>query len=750
MTEASWEDSILGNLNEPQKKAVMTTEGPLLVLAGAGSGKTRTIVHRMAYLIHGKKVPAYRIIAVTFTNKAAQEMHERALNLTGPIASESLIRTYHSLGLYFLRQFAAYLDYPGSFTIWDDTDQRNALKEILAGHFEKEKFNKTQLRYFAQTISSFKDALIGPEELSEEVDLDEYEFGDLLPEVYHLYENVKKNSLAFDFSDLLYQTVYLLENFPEVKERIQSRYEYFLIDEYQDTNHAQYVFINLIASKSSNLCVVGDDDQAIYGWRGADVRNILDFNRDYPDAVSVKLEENYRSTQKILNLANEVIEKNPERMPKKLWTSITGGEDPRLMVIPDAENEARAVSTIIDSLQREIPLEEIAVLYRTNAQSRLLEEALLALKIPYRVYGGVAFFGRKEIKDLLAYMRFLNNPRDRVAFIRILGAPSRGIGEKSVQKLLETADSRGLDSFLDALKSDHNPLSGKGRKAAEGLGAWLTELHEKVKRPIDLGFLLEDILEKSGLREAYEEEDRLIGSNRIEYLTELKNSLLYYQENHTDALLADYLQDITLFTSTDDVKGEEGGVHLMTIHNAKGLEFNTVFLTGLEDGTFPHFLAQREGNLNEERRLFYVAVTRAKERLYMSRAKRRMFQGMYQPSQPSVFLGEISPDSYQMSERGGESFNPGRAGGAFKRSFRPRMPEEKPDTDKSGESFQNTVTMQSSNTTYKAGDRVRHPNFGSGRVLRTEGSGDACKIHIFFEDSKSRKFLLKFTKLEKL
>ncbi|HRP67980.1 MAG TPA: UvrD-helicase domain-containing protein, partial [Turneriella sp.] len=426
---SDWKNEILKNLNEPQQHAVQTTQGPLLILAGAGSGKTRTIIHRMAYLIHVEKVPAYKLAAVTFTNKAANEMRERLLNVAGPIGSDSTVRTFHSLGLFLLRRNAAALEYPENFSIWDDADQQSALSQILE-KFEG-KFNRTETRYFANSISSFKDRLVTPQNLVDEVDLDAYEFGDILQEVYQLYELKKKASFAVDFADLISLPCFLFDKNPDLLTHWQNRYPYWLIDEYQDTNFAQYRFVQHVAARDRNLCVVGDDDQAIYGWRGADVKNILDFSLDFKDATVVKLEENYRSTKPILDVANAVIQNNLERMEKTLFTNRAGGTPPLLISTSDDAAEARQIAALIQKAQQAgVPNSEIAVLYRTNAQSRLIEEACLNAKIPYRVYGGLSFFARKEIKDILAYFRLIVNPHDETAFLRVINTPSRGIGEK--------------------------------------------------------------------------------------------------------------------------------------------------------------------------------------------------------------------------------------------------------------------------------------------------------------------------------
>lgn len=758
------QEDILEGLNPAQQEAVLQTEGPVLVLAGAGSGKTKTIVHRIACLIHVREVSPRKIVAVTFTNKAAQEMAHRIYHTAGEESQQCLIRTYHSLGLYLLRQLAPSINFTSNFTIWDDTDQLGTLQKIAetlsikraakakedGDEFERvqEKLNKTQLRYLAQTINSFKDRLLAPGDLEEKVDLEDYEFGDYLPELYKMYEARKAESQAVDFSDLIYLPVKIFQEFPETLLKFQQRFHYFLVDEYQDTNHAQYMLVTLLSSAQKNICVVGDDDQAIYTWRGADVRNILDFNRDYPEAKIIKLEQNYRSTQAILNLANGVIENNSSRMEKRLWTENEGGEKPRFFVKFTDREESNFIADTIESLVGQYRPEDIAVLYRTNAQSRLIEESLLNRRINYRVFGGVSFFGRKEVKDLLAYMRFLVNPFDEAAFLRIINNPSRGIGDKTVQKLLEhqneTAKSESL--YLDYIslmkRGEEAGISKKAAATLEDLAEWLGSFRAKIEKSVDLGFLVEDILEASTLRDAIEEEDRLLGTSRMENIVELKSSMIDFMNRQEDARLSDYLQDISLIAGTKDLSGESAGVNLMTIHNAKGLEFSVVLIPGFDHDIFPHYLASDRGEGEEERRLLYVAITRARKKLYMLRSKTRFLHGAVQNTMPSIFVAEMKGEFLDFSEEGK---GPGFQKPAYKNPYmRPQKPS----------AFANNVTTPAmsggSAAGFKAGQAVKHPKFGSGKILRIEGSGDAAKGHIYFKDGKTRKFVLKFTPLEKI
>lgn len=742
-----WKNTILLNLNEPQREAVQTAHGPLLILAGAGSGKTRTIIHRMAWLIHVEKVPAWQIAAVTFTNKAAEEMRTRLLNTAGPIASESTVRTFHSLGLFLLRRNAQYLNYPENFSIWDDADQQQALSGVLEKFSGK--YNKVQLRYFANTISAFKDKLILPENLPDQVDLDQYEYGDILQEVYQLYEVKKSASLAVDFADLISLPCQLFEKYPELLERWQNRYQYWLIDEYQDTNYAQYRFVQQVAARDRNLCVVGDDDQAIYGWRGADVKNILDFSHDFKDAKVIKLEENYRSTSAILDIANAVIERNHERMPKRLFTGRQGGPVPVLFTTSDDRQEAVKVVELVRQALREDPPTEVAVLYRTNSQSRILEEAMLNAKIPYRVYGGLSFFARKEIKDTLAYFRLIVNGQDEAAFARAINSPPRGIGEKSVEKIFAAREQYLQADFVALLLDESmNPLSGKAREAALRFARDLNAFRRSAETGTDLGFFLDELLEKTGLAKAWEEEDRLLGSGRMEHIAELRNSLLNFQRQSENASLGDYLQQISLITTSvpEEESGSGGAVSLMTVHNAKGLEFGTVIIAGFEKDLFPHFLAERDGDVSEERRLFYVAVTRAKNNLFFTQAESRMRQGFYESSRISPFWNEI-PKGMVKHERSQAFAAPGNA---MRQSYIPRPAVSRPRPRDPGFGAVIAPQTRSAPNGFATGDKVSHSNFGSGRVLKLEGDGDAARIHIYFDDGKTRKFLLKFTELRRL
>ena len=648
--------NILEDLNLPQKQAVESTEGPVLILAGAGSGKTKTIVHRIAYLIHSKNVPAYKIMAVTFTNKAMQEMYERTIHIAGEQALSCLIRTYHSLGLYLLRVYATHIGYPSSFTIWDDNDQLGMIKSILATNFAHE-FTPAEMKYFSNTISSFKDQLISPEELLTKVDIESYQYPEFLPDIYKMYENQKDKAMAVDFSDLIYKTVRMLQNYPNILEELHRKYHYFMVDEYQDTNQSQYEFIQLLASKLENLCVVGDDDQAIYGWRGANVSNILNFHKKFPTAKIIKLEQNYRSTQSILDVANEIICNNPDRMDKSLWTAKKGGIPPELICVDTDMDEAYNVIRKINSITSEHNLNQIAILYRVNSQSRLLEEALLNNKIPYRVYGGLSFFARKEIKDILAYLKLLANPFDESSFMRIINTPVRGIGDKSIEKIINYREKIFSETKLnvDFITLLKNPkkiegLSPKIIQATQEFSIMMGDIAEKVSRNMDLIHIFDDVIAKTGLEEIYKEEDKRFNTSRLDNISELKSSLLQYQFNNPEATLIGYLQEISLYSAPEDLQNNADGVQLMTVHSAKGLEFEVIFLLSLDQEIFPSYFAIKEGRIEEERRLLYVAITRAKKKLYMYRTQLRYKFGTKQRTVPSIFLDEIDMDKIKVTK----------------------------------------------------------------------------------------------------
>lgn len=604
---------ILANLNQPQREAVTHTEGPLLILAGAGSGKTRVLTHRVAYLIQKKGVDPNNILAITFTNKAAQEMKSRISALCPPSSVLRWMGTFHSMCVKILRIEAD----PSrqAFSIYDEADSISVIKEAMKNlNLDPKQYNPQAIRFY---ISGAKNELIDPSGYER---FAEGHFGETVLKVYREYERILKKSNAFDFDDLLMKTVELFKKNSEILAKYQRIFRYILVDEYQDTNHAQYVFIKMLAEKYKNICVVGDDSQAIYSFRGANFRNILNFERDWPEAKVIKLEQNYRSTQRILEAANEVIKKNITHVQKNLWTENENGTPIAIYEAGSERNEAEFILTEISSLARagSFSLNDFAILYRTNAQSRALEEAFLQFNIPYRLVGAVRFYERKEIKDILAYLRLLSNPNDFVSLKRIINVPPRGIGEKKLA---------GIKNISFGELESENPKVQKFFIMAEEMRRAISKM-----RPDEI---IDYVGRKSGYFDFLDDGSEE-GETRLENIAELKTVAAGMQD------LGVFLEQVALIQDTDNYDPESGAVTLMTLHAAKGLEFKVVFLTGMEEGIFPHSRSLNEpAELEEERRLCYVGITRAKKRLYLIYANSRMLYGGIQANLPSRFLSDI-------------------------------------------------------------------------------------------------------------
>ncbi len=698
------EEKILSSLNPSQKEAVLYTDSPLLILAGAGSGKTRTIVHKVAYLIEKTKLRPSSILALTFTNKATQEMLERIHHFVGEKAYYTHIRTYHSFGLGILREFAEKIHYPSSFSIWDEEDSLKILQEI--NQKKGFKLSKTQIKYIRQRISSFKDQLLRPEEI---LSIEEQEEVDIyLPSFYKEYEEIKEKSKALDFDDFIFRLVLLLEEDKEFWDKISSRFHYILVDEYQDTNYSQYKLISLLAKRHYQISVVGDDDQAIYSWRGASVEHMFRFQEEF-QAKIIKLEENYRSTPQILEIANAVIQNNQNRYPKVLYTKNPPGENPKILFFSNSREEATWVIQEIKRLleKESLSLHDIAILYRTNAQSRLFEEELVKNQLPYIVYGNVSFFERKEIKDILAYLRFLVNPEDELSFKRFINHPPRGIGKKSQEKILSFREKLGKEGVLPSFFTlwDHieeMDLPPKAKDSLDKLFEKLYNWHRKVYEVMDLERFVREILEESGLFAFYEEEDRLLGTSRLENIQSFLSSLKEFQETYPKANLALYLQEMSLFSSWDERWKTKEKIQLMSIHMAKGVEFSAVFVVGLNEDLFPHYLSKKEERIEEERRLFYVAITRAKKFLYLSSFQKEALREFL----PSRFLYEI-PGVYA------------------------------PQEEKKWEDF-------------RKGDRIYHEVFGRGKILALEGKGEKQKAHVLFENRGVKTLLIHQAPVKKI
>jgi DNA helicase II / ATP-dependent DNA helicase PcrA len=675
------------SLNPTQQDAVEHTEGPLLILAGAGSGKTRVLTHRVAYILDRGLAAPEEVLAITFTNKAAQEMKDRVALLVGPDSRRMWVSTFHAFCARILRVHADKLGYKREFTIYDQADQVRLVKRcIVELGKDPKRFNP---RSFQSQISAAKNVLMTPEDFLRST---EGYIAENVAEVYDLYQRRLYESNAMDFDDLIMQTVALLEIFPEVRERYQTRFKYIHVDEYQDTNHAQYRLVNILAAAHRNLCVVGDDDQSVYSWRGADIRNILDFERDYPEAKVVKLEQNYRSTQTILDAANAVVANNALRKAKELWTAGPQGERIRVFTASDEYAEARFVVSeiqrVIDSGARPV---DVAVFYRTNAQSRALEDVLVREGVPYQVVGGVRFYERAEIKDAMAYLAVISNPSDSGSLERIINVPKRGLGSTSVARLQEHARRNGISLYEALAEVERVDLTGAAKKACRAVLS-LFEGWRVAAQEVPPAELIGAVIDESGYRAELVAENTVESESRLENLEELINAAREYERVEPEPTLAGFLQEQALYSEQDALSSAGGKVALMTLHNAKGLEFDHVLVVGMEEGTFPHARSLDEHNLEEERRLAYVGITRAKRSLTLSYAKLRSNWGEREYQMPSRFLAEI-PEGLKAGTVTGSRASRGGWGMAL-----PRRSER-------------------AEVAYRAGERVRHARFGVGEVV---------------------------------
>jgi DNA helicase-2/ATP-dependent DNA helicase PcrA len=684
---------LLDQLNPAQLGAVTHTEGPLLILAGAGSGKTRVLTHRISYLLDEGFAAPDEILAITFTNKAANEMKDRVALLVGPESRKMWVSTFHAFCARILRVHAEKLGYRREFTIYDSADQVRLVRRcIIELGKDPKRFNP---RSFHAQISAAKNLLL---DASDYLRQTEGFMAENVAEVYDLYQKRLYENNAMDFDDLIMQTVALLEVFPEVRERYQRRFKYVHVDEYQDTNHAQYRLVNVLAAAHRNLCVVGDDDQSVYSFRGADIRNILDFERDYPEAKVVRLEQNYRSTRTILDAANAVVANNASRKAKELWTAGEEGERIRQFTAADDYAEARfVVSEVLRLVDSGDSLKDIAVFYRTNAQSRTLEDVLVREGVPYQIVGGVRFYERAEIKDLMAYLSVISNSNDSVSLERIINVPKRGLGATSVARLSEHAQRNGI-SLYDALaEANEAGLTGKALRAC----AQVRDLFEGWRvaaREVAPSEMVEAVLDESGYKAELEAENTVEAESRLENLAELVNAAAEYERvaDPQEATLDGFLQEQALFSEADRLTGE-GRVTLMTLHNAKGLEYDHVFVVGMEEGTFPHARSMDEQNLEEERRLCYVGITRARKTLTLSYARVRSTYGEREYQMPSRFLSEI-PERLKAGTVPGGRVRRDGWGGASRRG----EPEGAAPAD------------------YSAGERVRHAKFGVGEIVEAQ------------------------------
>ena len=761
--------SIYDKLNEPQREAVYHTDGPLLILAGAGSGKTRVLTHRIAYLIEERNVNPWNILAITFTNKAAGEMRERVDSLVG-FGSESIwVSTFHSMCVRILRRFIDRLGYDNRFTIYDTDDQKTLMKEVCKKVAIDTKVFKE--RSLMSAISSAKNELILPDEFELNVGGD---FAKLkIAKVYREYEAQLKANNALDFDDLLVKTVQLLQTQPDVLENYQERFRYIMVDEYQDTNTVQFQLVRLLAGKYRNLCVVGDDDQSIYKFRGANIRNILDFEHEFSDACVIKLEQNYRSTGNILNAANRVIANNKGRKEKTLWTANGEGELVHLRQFDTGYDEA---DFIAEDIKKEVragaSYNDHAVLYRTNAQSRLLEEKFVAMNVPYKIVGGVNFYARREIKDLLAYLKTM----DDIAVRRIINVPKRGIGLTTINRIQESAAERGLGFYETLMAPELIPGIGRSAAKLDSFAA-LIEYFKGLTGQMSITDLLREVIEKTGYMESLDSEDKEDAQARKENIDELINKAAAYEEAAEDrdepATLSAFLEEVALVADIDSLDEEQDYVVLMTLHSAKGLEFPHVYLAGMEDGLFPSYMtitSDDRDDLEEERRLCYVGITRAEQELTLTCARRRMVRGETQYNKISRFIKEIPAELLDTGSRriepetevpvqqntyahAREAFRARAFGAAYSNGA------GKSSGVSSGKSSQGLASLQKGSQLaagsggspdYAEGDRVRHVKFGEGTVLEIRSGGRDYEVTVDFDSAGVRKMFAKFAKLVKI
>ncbi|WP_462412752.1 DNA helicase PcrA [Neobacillus sp. Marseille-QA0830] len=745
-------DKLLNGLNPEQQNAVKATDGPLLIMAGAGSGKTRVLTHRIGYLIVEKRVNPYNILAITFTNKAAREMRDRIGKMMGGTADDIWISTFHSMCVRILRRDIDRIGFNRNFTILDTTDQQSVIKGILKDkNIDPKKFDP---RAMLGAISSAKNELIDPEEY--EKTAGGY-FEQVVSDVYKEYQKRLRKNQALDFDDLIMKTIQLFERIPDVLEYYQRKFQYIHVDEYQDTNRAQYMLVKKMAARFKNLCVVGDSDQSIYRWRGADIANILSFEKDYPNATVILLEQNYRSTKRILLAANKVIENNFNRKAKNLWTENPEGNKIVYYRADSEQGEAQFVAGKIKELTRDnkTRLSDIAILYRTNAQSRVMEEVLLKSTISYSIVGGTKFYDRKEIKDMLAYLRLISNPDDDISLQRIINVPKRGIGSSSFDKIANYAAEHDISIFKTLDSVELLGLSPKITKAAREFRDLITN-YTRMQEYLSVTELVEEVLDKTGYTEMLKAEKSLEAQSRLENLEELLSVTKNFEESSEDKSLVAFLTDLALVADIDsmDDDGEKSdAVVLMTLHSAKGLEFPVVFLIGLEEGVFPHSRSlMEEAEMEEERRLAYVGITRAEQTLFLTNAQMRTLFGRTNMNPASRFIKEIPEDLLEGMERESTSFgsrpfgSPSRPSmGAARSSVggtspAPRKPVTRPVAAASG----------GDELGWKVGDKAEHGKWGIGTVVSVKGQGEGTELDIAFPSPTGIKRLLaKFAPIKK-
>ena len=739
-------------LNDMQKKAVLQTEGPVLILAGAGSGKTGALTVRIAHLLETGVKP-WNILAITFTNKAAREMKERVEKLVGEGARDMWISTFHSTCVRILRREIHHLDYENQFSIYDGDDQEKIMREV----FKRLNMSTTDKSFSVKgamaVISSLKEEMVSWEDYARKVDKNDLK-AVKIAKVYQTYQKMLKESNALDFDDLIYKTVLLFRNFPEVLEKYQDRFRYIMVDEYQDTNTSQYELVAMLADKYKNLCVVGDDDQSIYGWRGANIRNILDFEKDFPDTVVIKLEQNYRSTKKILEAANAVIHNNQTRKDKTLWTENDAGSILHIYKADNEYDESRFVAEKIRELEKKgRTRNEMAVLYRTNAQSRTVEDQMVKKGIPYRLFGGVRFYERKEIRDILSYLKVMANPADTIALKRIINVPKRGIGDTSLDKLAVFAEEQNISLYAALSRLDE--ITALKTRAAKFRDFY--ELFEHLKEDaseLPVAEIIDAIVKRTGYLQLLMEEGTDEALNRIQNIDEFVNKAAEFDKSNPEGNLEGFLEEVALVADIDSYEEGEEAVALMTLHSAKGLEFPYVFIIGMEEGMFPGYRAVMYGSekdIEEERRLCYVGITRAKEELFLTHAKSRMQHGITQYNPPSRFLREIPADLVDLPTRPVSDMAKKYDMMTQNRTMTMGRKNTISPAAKFGVGVKKEMPAPKDfKLDYGVGDKVRAPKYGIGTVVSVNPGGADFEVEVSFGAKGTKKFMARLSKLIKV
>ncbi|WP_394219501.1 DNA helicase PcrA [Halobacillus trueperi] len=735
MTQAM--NALIQGLNTEQREAVTHTEGPLLIMAGAGSGKTRVLTHRIAYLLSEKDVAPRNILAITFTNKAAREMKERVESLVGKDGEKIWMSTFHSMCVRILRRDIDRIGYDRNFSILDSSDQLSVIKQVLKEiNLDPKKWDP---RAMLGAISNSKNELMTAEDYEKQANNMHEE---QIAQIYKGYQKKLRKNQSLDFDDLIMQTLRLFDEVPEVLESYQRRFQYIHVDEYQDTNHAQYQLVKHLASRYQNLCVVGDSDQSIYAWRGADIQNILNFESDYPKARTILLEQNYRSTELILDAANNVIDKNSGRKPKRLWTDNKGGEKIHYHQAGTEREEGLFVTDKIEDLVRQgkFRYQDVAILYRTNAQSRTIEETFVKAGVPYQMIGGTKFYDRKEIKDLLAYLRLIANPNDDLSFQRVVNEPKRGVGKTSMDKMLAYAADHDISLYEAAAEVDFVGVSAKAAKAIMGFRKMIQTWAEQ-QEFLSATDMVQEVIDKTGYEEMLMNEKSIEAQSRLENIEEFKSVTKNFEENAEDKTLVAFLTDLALIADIDSMNEDPSSddtVTLMTLHSAKGLEFPVVFLIGMEENVFPHSRAlMEEEEMEEERRLAYVGITRAEKELFISHAKMRTLYGRTNMNPISRFIHEIPEELVEGKEQKEELpfFNKKREStpfGAKPQAAPKKRAAKKPEKKSSG----------GEKIGWQPGDKAQHKKWGEGTVVKVQGEGDAMELDIAFPAPTGIKRLL--------